>query len=730
MPPRDKRSSASTIALILALAFLWASVWMLMRSRDELEQRSVELASRNGQLANDLRAEEEAHFAARESGASLEASLALQVEAKTRADENLATARREHFLAHIEEANAAWRIGHFAALGRHLEQLPDEHAGWEWSHFALRLERLVTSLSVHDETVSVLAASNDGGVFATGTEEGVLRVWERGSETPLLELTFEAEILDLDFDRGGDFLALATGEGELLLWDVPGDREVARHNGDELPRCLALAPDAKRMVAGFEGGAVCVWDVSDEPPRWLAGHDDDVACVALGPGLRSIASGSDDGTVRLFRGEQYDEVEVLEGHTDWLKCVSFGSRGEFLVSGADDGTVLVWSVEHAELVETLQAGAPIVHASLDDAGRLDFVTELGRGQLHSGHRALSIELPLQEYEYLTSVAWIPGEVPTLYTTLEDSVRFWQLDPPAPVVRLSTGSSDIRALAQSEDGSILAAGALDGRVYLFDAASGSLLHSIDSSQSSIQSLALTTDGERLVSGGRDGSVCVWKSKTGELLKRLEGDVPAASVAVDPKGEQILSTSWDGSATLWDVALGSEMHNYPAPRTLVLAASAGHSADRFVWIGSAGTVRVWSASDGTRIAALRDRGLGRVEEVVLSRDSTRLAAIASGNLVAVYDLAGGESLARVQDFERTATTVDFSPSGDRFAVGTLQGVVVLRDVVTGTELLALDCGDEAVQTIAFSPDGERLLVGMSAGDVLIWPSSADDLAAIDR
>jgi len=105
-----------------------------------------------------------------------------------------------------------------------------------------------------------------------------------------------------------------------------------------------------------------------------------------------------------------------------------------------------------------------------------------------------------------------------------------------VGRISVGAA-VRAVAISPDGKLLAAGALDHSIMLFDVATGSTVRTFAGRGGGISSLAFSPDGETFASGSQDNSAKLWNVATGETVRTLAGhtgSVPAVGSSPDGKG----------------------------------------------------------------------------------------------------------------------------------------------------------------------------------------------------
>ena len=70
-----------------------------------------------------------------------------------------------------------------------------------------------------------------------------------------------------------------------------------------------------------------------------------------------------------------------------------------------------------------------------------------------------------------------------------------------------------SVAFSPRGDIIAAGARDNTVQMWDANSGAHLRTLEGHQGAVTGVAFTPDGSRIATTGEDGALRLWETKTG-------------------------------------------------------------------------------------------------------------------------------------------------------------------------------------------------------------------------
>ncbi len=275
-----------------------------------------------------------------------------------------------------------------------------------------------------------------------------------------------------------------------------------------------------------------------------------------------------------------------------------------------------------------------------------------------------------------------------------------------------------ALAVSRDGAVIAAGTASGKVFVFDASAGDLLHRLDAHAGGV--LALAFGRQQLASGGQDGQARLWDLRTGTATAALPGGSGWVSqLQWTPDGKR-LATAAGKSVRLWNEQ-GTAVQQWTA--------SAGINGLAFNAVGgllaaSAGAeMLLWRAYDGGL-----DRTLKWVSTLINAHWSPDGRVLAAGSIdKSVHFWRAGAWLdSKMGGYARKPQALAWS-ADSKFLATTGEDAIIVWPFAgkgpEGSKPLQLLHHLRAPEVLAAHPKKSLLLSGSPDKTLVLWDLKSD-------
>ncbi len=479
-------------------------------------------------------------------------------------------------------------------------------------------------------------------------------------------------------------------------------------DSDSRPQARALRLDAEGQILAARLGLV----QGIESDREAGG-----AVTAMAAVPRSIATASGHA-IKLWR-EKGEPAGGLTGHADDVVALALSSNGAVLASADRAGAIKVWDTAGRRSIHDLRTGgappadlavAPVATGFIAAAERGGAVTLFALG---TGSGSVARTLPAHRAD-ATAVAFSP-EGDLLATGARDgTLALWNPASGAQVGKLGGHSAAVLDLTFAPDGHLLASSAADGSVRLWSPTERTLVAGLAGHRAAVTSLAFSPDGAMLCGAAADGSVRAWFVADGEPALALDGHERGATFTAITSAGLIVTAGADGHVRTWRLG-GARTLQAPAELTGAIA----FSPDGAVVAAAAVDHRVhrFRLETGQPLPPLAGHAAD-VGGIAFSPDGTLVATAGDDGTARLWKAADGQPLSSLVGHKGPVEAVAFAPGGVMVATAGDDHTVRLWSSQGAQALGVLAEHKDRVVDVAFSPDGKRLAAVGWDGLLQLW------------
>ena len=489
----------------------------------------------------------------------------------------------------------------------------------------------------HTDSVNSVAFDPSGQWIATASTDHTVKLWDVGTGREVRTMEgHNRSVQAVAFRPDGIWLASASQDGTMKIWDVSSGRLIRTIPlGKNYPNAIAFSPDGRLLATGGYGKDIQVWDLVE------------------------------DRIAQTIKVPDYE----LNGNemTDAVYSLMFGPDSRRLISGLGNATV-IWDVKTGRALLTSHQDFDAHKATISPDGR--YLAAYGDKK----------------------IALLDSKTGALLHTL-------------------TGhGSSVTSVCFSPDSRSLVSGSWDETVRIWDVATGHQTMKVSGENHRINSVACSRDGNYVVSGGEDNAARVWDVNTGRQVRTLTGSTePANSITLSADGRWL---SVEGA--LWNLVDGAKL---PPQDTIPnrTGAVAFTPDSRYMAIRRAVTVVVRELSTGRDLQTFRTSSPG--DGIVFSPDG-RLLALGVDKDVEIWEVSTGRQMGTLSGHGAQIKSVVFSPDGRWLASGGDDAEARIWNVTAQSQVAVLKGHTASVRALVFSPDGELLITGSLDQSIRVW------------
>ena len=457
-------------------------------------------------------------------------------------------------------------------------------------HTDLSIQPLNKPLRRNSNRVLAVTFSPDGTRLASGSTDKTVRLWDLTNRNEWITLQKHTGWINvLAFSPNGKILASGSTDRTVQLWNTATGESLATFTGHiDGITALAFSPDGSTLASASTDGMIRFWHTETGAPLAdrITGHTQLVKAATFFEDSSTLASVAFNGVITFWDVETSQKSTVqAAGHRDMFPTLAFSPDGTKLVSVGAEGTTVfgagisTWRQDHlirltnvktGRELATLQYAREVNELTFSPDGETVAFSGLGEIRLWNTETGDEQAIPLADQRAgihnmptVLALAFSPDGRWLVSGTRDGKIQMWDVATGEvlvafadPTERENLGS--ISALAFSPDRALLAVGTR-GHIHLWEVNTGSKFFSVTTEHKrgrvtflgSPETLVFSPDGTTLVNGLDNGAIQLWDVTTGNKVTVLDGHTQGVeTLKFSPNGETLVSTARDGTILLWD------------------------------------------------------------------------------------------------------------------------------------------------------------------------------------
>ncbi|PSB08499.1 hypothetical protein C7B62_16480 [Pleurocapsa sp. CCALA 161] len=478
-------------------------------------------------------------------------------------------------------------------------------------------------LENHRQQVNSISLSDDGEIYATASDDGIIKVWQQNG-TLLQTLTKKQAQKNLALNFKGseqtinnpiylpqqasistvnNTYSIADDNDTIVQLRVKNNHKlISSYAHPESVNHFVLSKDQKLLATTTIDGKIYIWSKSGILQQTLIGHNGEILDLKFIPNNNQSNSDTSNNSYKL-------------------------------ISTGLDKTVKIWQVFN----------------------RYD-------------HQA----------EEINSLAISPNNPHTFAAaTGASQIEIWQnnYDRTQKLIRTFSGHTEsISQITYSPDGKIIASASWDQTIKLWNTHTGELIKTLKTYQDGINTIAFAPDGQTLISGSEDKTIKLWNTAgRPKLIKTLTGHTDSVKVViVSPNNKLIASAGYDNTIKLWTIK--GELLQTIKAHNLAITSLIFTSNSNFLASGSwDNTVKIWAIKNAAKNSNLLHTFTGHqdgVTTVSFNSDGTVLATGSGDRTIKLWNAKTGELIKTLRGHTSQINSLAFSSDDQSIISGESQ------------------------------------------------------------
>jgi WD40 repeat protein len=192
-----------------------------------------------------------------------------------------------------------------------------------------------------------MAISRDGRYLALASFDKFVTIWDIAARKEIARATMPTPMRSVAFSPSGQLLAAGSAENTFTLWDLESGSgrtyTIPKVDAKSDVSGIAFSPDGKRLATTHMDSSITLWDVTTqkEVKNFFVSQSSSWS-VRFSPDGAIFATATQGGNIHLWHAETGDKLGALQGQPSQPQGLAFSADGSLLFSAGEKGEVAVW----------------------------------------------------------------------------------------------------------------------------------------------------------------------------------------------------------------------------------------------------------------------------------------------------------------------------------------------------------------------------------------------------
>lgn len=278
----------------------------------------------------------------------------------------------------------------------------------------------------------------------------------------------------------------------------------------------------------------------------------------------------------------------------------------------------------------------------------------------------------------------------------------------------------RALGFLKHGAMLAVVTADGRLQLWDVATGEERATLSTQVSNGAALGVFPSSRWVAASDHEQAIAVFDPLGHrEYVLRNDPPHPVNAIAVSANALQLAELAEDRRLTVWELSQQRRQQSWNVERATVPLLAFSPDAQVLLTGDTKGNITAWNSADGQRLTQWRAHKRA-IAAFALSPDGRRLASADTFGELRIWKATGDtwDLEHTLADTPASVNSIAFSPDGEWLIAVGASGNVNVWDVPQGTLEHQLTTDRRRLRALALSNDGKTMAVASDDNLVRVW------------